>query len=150
MRFVYPFRLTSRPGRGCLVLFLIAVLLPVGSAKDTPAKRPTNTEAPPFLGATEAARLSTRTLAPERFADSRVARAYRIAREIPTVLAQQPCYCWCKRFGHRSLLDCYVDDHAARCQICMKEAFLAADMKRKGRSIVEIREAIMRGEWRGY
>ncbi len=42
-----------------------------------------------------------------------VARAYQIASEIPGVIAQQPCYCYCDKFGHRSLLDCYASDHGA-------------------------------------
>jgi hypothetical protein len=42
-----------------------------------------------------------------------VARAYKIAGEIPAVIAQQPCYCYCHKVGHRSLLDCYASDHGA-------------------------------------
>ncbi len=42
-----------------------------------------------------------------------VARAYEIASEIPQILVQQPCYCYCDKSGHRSLLDCYTTDHAA-------------------------------------
>jgi hypothetical protein len=42
-----------------------------------------------------------------------VERAYKIAGQIPGVLAQQPGYCYCDRVGHRSLLDCYASDHAA-------------------------------------
>jgi len=29
------------------------------------------------------------------------------------VLAQQPCYCWCDKFGHASLLDCFATEHGA-------------------------------------
>lgn len=42
-----------------------------------------------------------------------VVRAYEIAHEMPAVIAQQPCYCHCDKFGHRSLLDCYASDHGA-------------------------------------
>ena len=42
-----------------------------------------------------------------------VMRAYEIAHEMPGVIAQQPCYCHCDKFGHRSLLDCYASDHGA-------------------------------------
>ena len=42
-----------------------------------------------------------------------VERAYRVAAEMPGVLAQQPCYCYCDKFGHHSLLDCYASNHAA-------------------------------------
>jgi hypothetical protein len=42
-----------------------------------------------------------------------VERAYQVAAEIPEVIAQQPCYCYCDRHGHHSLLDCYASDHGA-------------------------------------
>jgi hypothetical protein len=42
-----------------------------------------------------------------------VARAYRVAQQIPAVLAQQPCYCWCDSMGHGSLVDCFATDHGA-------------------------------------
>ena len=42
-----------------------------------------------------------------------VERAYRIAAEIPEVIAQQPCYCFCEGHGHHSLLDCYASYHGA-------------------------------------
>jgi hypothetical protein len=37
---------------------------------------------------------------------------YRIAKEIPEILAQLPCFCGCEAAGHESLLDCFVDEHA--------------------------------------
>jgi hypothetical protein len=42
-----------------------------------------------------------------------VAKAYRVAARIPEVLAQQPCYCWCDKIGHGSLVDCFATDHGA-------------------------------------
>ena len=40
--------------------------------------------------------------------------AYTIARAIPEVLDQLYCYCRCREtFGHKNLLTCYVDNHAA-------------------------------------
>lgn len=42
-----------------------------------------------------------------------VERAYQVAARIPEVLAEQPCYCWCDKFGHGSLLDCFATDHGA-------------------------------------
>ncbi len=42
-----------------------------------------------------------------------VAKAYRIAARIPEVLAQQPCYCWCDKIGHGSLVDCFATEHGA-------------------------------------
>jgi len=53
-----------------------------------------------------------RTLDPNLF-KGRAKRAYQIAREIPEVLAQVPCFCECEAFGHESLLDCFIDEHGA-------------------------------------
>lgn len=53
------------------------------------------------------------TLDPAQFKHPAVQRAYRIAREIPGVLAQQPCYCYCDRMGHKGLLACHRDNHSA-------------------------------------
>jgi hypothetical protein len=36
---------------------------------------------------------------------------YRIAKEIPEILAKLPCFCGCEAAGHETLLDCFVDDH---------------------------------------
>lgn len=54
------------------------------------------------------------TLDPDRFADPATRQAYRIARDIPWVLDSIVCYCSCERSaGHKSLLSCFVDTHAA-------------------------------------
>jgi hypothetical protein len=54
------------------------------------------------------------TLDPALFSASYAKRAYQIAKDIPEVLAQQPCYCYCDSgFGHDSLLECHIDDHSA-------------------------------------
>ncbi len=69
---------------------------------------------PPYHENAEAARPFPELMAPERYRDyPHVERVYRIAHRIPGVLAQQPCYCWCNKFGHASLLDCYASDHGA-------------------------------------
>ena len=36
---------------------------------------------------------------------------YLIAKEIPDILAQLPCFCGCEAVGHDTLLDCFVDEH---------------------------------------
>jgi hypothetical protein len=89
------------------------------------------------------------TLPPTRFINKGIANTYRIAKEIPEVLAQQPCLCGCDNTSddHRSLLDCYVDDHASTCLVCMKEAVLAEQMTDAGKSAKEVREAILAHEF---
>lgn len=63
--------------------------------------------------AAQAAQELPETLPPERFSGA-VKEGYGIARAIPDVLAELHCYCGCDRsVGHRHLLDCFADDHAA-------------------------------------
>ena len=48
--------------------------------------------------------------------DPRIKKAYQVAKEIPWVLDSIYCYCMCEEsptFRHKSLLSCYVDNHAA-------------------------------------
>jgi hypothetical protein len=104
---------------------------------------------PSYFASAEAARPYPATLPPEQFPNPIVARAYAVAREIPGTLAQQPCYCFCYRTaGHRGLLDCYADLHGAACSVCIQEALLAEKLQKEGRSAAQIREAIIRGDWR--
>lgn len=60
------------------------------------------------------ARRETRpTLDPARFV-GKARLAHQIARDIPDVLDSLYCYCGCdKAIGHKSLLSCYTDGHAA-------------------------------------
>lgn len=56
------------------------------------------------------------TMDPVVFTDARVRKAYQVAKEIPWVLDSIYCYCRCEEspaFRHKSLLSCYVDNHAA-------------------------------------
>jgi hypothetical protein len=69
---------------------------------------------PPFHKTVEAAKPFPPLLPAAFFREYPLAgRAYKAASEIPEVIAQQPCYCFCEKFGHRSLLDCYASDHGA-------------------------------------
>lgn len=53
------------------------------------------------------------TLLPALFV-GRTARAYQVAQEIPDVLDQLYCYCYCDReHGHKTLLTCFTETHAA-------------------------------------
>ncbi len=43
----------------------------------------------------------------------KTAQAYRIAKEVPELIEQMPCYCGCvASANHQSNLDCYADRHA--------------------------------------
>ena len=53
-----------------------------------------------------------KTLDPHHF-KGKTKKAYQIAKDIPEVLAQVPCFCDCDVFGHDNLLDCFIDQHGA-------------------------------------
>jgi hypothetical protein len=75
--------------------------------------------------------------------------AYELAAKIPTVLHQQPCYCYCDRMGHNSLHSCFESTHGAQCSTCLKELYYSYEQLKKGRSASQIRAGIIRGEWKG-
>lgn len=69
---------------------------------------------PPYHESAAAAKPFPRLLPPRYFSSYPiVALAYQTASEMAEVIAQQPCYCNCDKFGHSSLLDCYASDHGA-------------------------------------
>lgn len=54
------------------------------------------------------------TLDPTLFSNPKIRESYQVAKDIPWVLDSIYCYCFCEEnFGHKSLLSCYVDNHAA-------------------------------------
>ena len=54
------------------------------------------------------------TLDPDLYKDAKVKSAYQAAKDVPWLLDSLLCYCFCEEsFHHKSLLSCYVDDHAA-------------------------------------
>jgi hypothetical protein len=74
--------------------------------------------------------------------------AYELASRIPAVLYQQPCYCYCDRMGHSSLHSCFASVHGAQCATCLKELYFAYIEHQKGKTARQIREAIVRGDWK--
>lgn len=128
-------------------VFLVALFIGIQLSSIRSSHPNSARTVPPFYESAEAAAPLPATLAPTQFTKPSVAQAYESAQRIPEVLAQQPCYCWCDRYGHRSLLDCYRSRHAENCDICNKEALLAGRMNQAGSSVQDIRSAIIRGEW---
>ncbi len=89
------------------------------------------------------------TLDPKQFPDDLNRNVYALAAKIRPVLYQQPCYCYCDRHeGHKSLLDCFVGTHGSECDVCQKEAVLSYQLTQKGKTPVQIRAAIIRGDWK--
>ena len=104
---------------------------------------------PAHFESAAAAQPYPKTLPPEQFPNPVIMHAYTVAKQIPGVLAQQPCYCHCDMTaGHRGLLDCYADLHGSSCSVCVQEALLTEKLTKEGRSPSQIREAIIRGDWR--
>jgi hypothetical protein len=88
------------------------------------------------------------TLSPVLFVGS-VAKAYNLASQNRELLDSMYCYCNCKKnFGHKSLLSCYVDKHAADCKICMDQAFYADSRFQKGMDIAQVRFAVDKKFWK--
>ncbi len=82
-------------------------------AVPVPAVQPQEKPVPHFHARLEDALPLPKILPASQFRIPVVARAYRIAARIPEVLAQQPCYCWCDKMGHGSLVDCFATSHGA-------------------------------------
>lgn len=108
----------ARPGgaRYWWLAILAVMALSVGVAllwrAEAPPAAPSIASSP-AAGSTAARRETRPTLDPARFV-GKAATAHRVAREIPDVLDQLYCYCACdKHQGHKSLLSCFTDGHAA-------------------------------------
>ncbi len=75
-------------------------------------------------------------------------RAYELAAKIPSTIHQQPCYCYCDRIGHNSLHSCFESTHGAQCATCLKEVYYSYLESKKGRTAAQIRQGIIRGDWK--
>jgi len=94
---------------------LVVVVAAVGFAwRAAEIDRPDGPRAPSTPASPVVARRETGpTLDPARFV-GKARLAHQIARDIPDVLDGLYCYCGCdKTIGHKSLLSCYTDGHAA-------------------------------------
>lgn len=74
--------------------------------------------------------------------------AYELAAKIPNVIHQMPCYCYCDRMGHNSLHSCFEGSHGAECGTCLKELYYAYDQTKKKKTPAQIRQGIIKGEWK--
>jgi hypothetical protein len=75
--------------------------------------------------------------------------AYELAAKIPTVLYQQPCYCYCDRgMGHNSLRSCFEGTHGAECGTCLKELYYSYQEHKAGKTAKQIRAGIIKQNWK--
>ncbi len=90
------------------------------------------------------ATLAADVLSPAMFTDTKARAAYQVAKDIPEILEQLPCFCGCKKhFGHQNNLFCFKDQHGAGCEICEDIALDARQMHDKGMPVSQIRENIV-------
>jgi hypothetical protein len=62
--------------------------------------------------------------------------AYEKAAQIPDRLDKMYCYCHChEHLKHRSLRTCFQTHHAEECSVCQKEAIMAWQDWKEGRSV---------------
>ena len=86
---------------------------------------------------------SAAVLSPTIFNDEKTRAAYQVAKEIPEVLEQLPCFCGCMTsFGHKNNLFCFKDQHGSGCEICQDIALDAKKMHDQGMPIAQIQENI--------
>lgn len=89
--------------------------------------------------------VETRPVVPSDKFTGRTAETYKLAAEFPGVMDGLYCYCKCKEnqtLKHKTLLTCFTGDHASKCEICMREAEIAGEMTKQGKSTEEIHAAI--------
>lgn len=68
---------------------------------------------------------------------------YAAAKQCPEICAKLFCYCGCDETDeHDTLLDCFTTDHGVDCHICQQEALVALKMKREGKTLAEIQQAV--------
>jgi len=82
-------------------------------------------------------------LSPTLFDDAKTRAAYQVAKDIPEVLEQLPCFCGCiSHFGHKNNLFCFKDQHGSGCDLCQDIALDAKKMHDQGMSIAQIQDQI--------
>ena len=101
-------------GLGALVVLLVGGVVLAWRAQAPPQGAPSGPALSSAKAVPSVARRETRPALDPALFVGKAALAHRVAREIPDTLDQLYCYCECdKHMGHRSLLSCYTDGHAA-------------------------------------
>jgi hypothetical protein len=114
----------------------------------SPASTPAKPQLPPYHDSAPKTPLPA-TQDPKQFPDVETQNIYALAAKEKPVLYQEPCFCHCNReVGHESLLDCFVDTHAAGCLLCKKEAVLSYDETKQGKTAAQIRQDLIDGKWK--
>jgi hypothetical protein len=143
------FRLIKRGLVLGLLSFAIITVTTTWATSQQEGETPAFNAGPPAKGTTLPPILGKEQLWGENAQYPFQTHAYELAAKIPTVLHQQPCYCYCDRgMGHNSLHSCFEGTHGAQCSVCLKEAYYAYSMHQKKKTAAQIRQGIIRGEWK--
>jgi hypothetical protein len=137
--------------RALTLIFLLSVTLTMSAqwtAREEAGGIPAYNAGPPPKGTTLPAILPKANLWGADAQYSYQTHAYELASKIPTVLHQQPCYCYCDRMGHNSLHTCFENAHGARCSTCLKELYYSYQQHQKGKTAAQIRAGIIKGDWK--
>jgi uncharacterized protein with PCYCGC motif len=137
--------------RTLTLIFLLTVTMTMSAqwiAQEDEGGIPAYNAGPPPKGAKLPALLTKADLWGEDARYPYQTRAYELASRIPTVLHQQPCYCYCDRMGHNSLHSCFENTHGAQCSTCLRELYYSYQQHQKGKTAVQIRAGIIKGEWK--
>ena len=95
--------------------------------------------------------IETRSVMSSAFYTGKAAEAYRIAAEIPKVIASQFCYCYCKKnHQHKTLLTCFTNKHGSKCSVCINEVLYAYELYKQGKTLDEIVVSVDKKFYRPY
>lgn len=140
--------------RGFTLAFLFLVVMAVAAPwaisqdEEGPGPVPAFNAGPPAKGTKLPPILTKDQLWGENAQNAYQTHAYELAAKIPTVIHQQPCYCYCDRMGHNSLHSCFENVHGAQCATCLKELYYSYTQHEKGKTAAQIRKGIIAGEWK--
>ena len=140
--------------RGILLAFVVALTIVASSqwtiyAASDEDRVPAFNSAPPAKGAKVSPILTKGQLWGNNDQYPFQSHSYELAAKIPSVIYQQPCYCYCDRgMGHKSLHSCFEGAHGAQCSTCMKELYYAYQMTQQQKTAAQIRKGIIAGEWK--
>jgi hypothetical protein len=137
--------------RALLLAFLVLVTLTLSAqwnTQDEPSGVPAYNAGPPKPGTKLPPILPKEQLWGENAQYPYQTHAYDLAKKIPVVLHQQPCYCYCDRMGHNSLHSCFENTHGAQCATCLKELYYSYAEHKKGKTAKQIRAGIIKGDWK--
>jgi len=121
-----------------LTVAAIVILAGIAWVSLRTTNEPSNDQEAPSIDAK-----SARVLSPALFTDEKARAAYQVAKDIPEVLEQLPCFCGCMmNMGHKNNLFCFKDQHGSACDICQDIALDARKMHDQGLAIAQIQENI--------